>query len=89
MKRAMAGQAQSERERRAKIINAEGELQAAGNLVQAASMISTQPIALQLRFLQTMREISSEHHTATILPVPLDLFVPFIKRSESQTPKES
>ena len=89
MKRAMAGQAQSERERRAKIINAEGEFQAAEKLVQAASMISTQPIALQLRFLQTMREISSEHHTATILPVPLDLFVPFIKRSESQTPKES
>ena len=89
MKRAMAGQDQSERERRAKIINAEGEFQAAEKLVQAASMISTQPIALQLRFLQTMREISSEHHTTTILPVPLDLFVPFIKRSESQTPKES
>ena len=86
MKRAMAGQAQSERERRAKIINAEGEFQAAEKLVQAASMISTQPIALQLRFLQTMREISSEHHTTTILPVPLDLFAPFIKRSESQTP---
>ena len=89
MKRAMAGQAQSERERRAKIINAEGEFQAAEKLVQAASMISTQPIALQLRFLQTMREISSEHHTTTILPLPLDLFAPFIKRSESQTPKES
>ena len=86
MKRAMAGQAQSERERRAKIINAEGEFQAAEKLVQAASMISTQPIALQLRFLQTMREISTEHHTTTILPVPLDLFAPFIKRSESQTP---
>jgi hypothetical protein len=62
---------------------------AAEKLVQTASMISTQPIALQLRFLQTMREISSEHHTTTILPVPLDLFAPFIKRSESQTPKES
>ena len=88
MKRAMAGQAQSERERRAKIINAEGEFQAAEKLVQAASMISTQPIALQLRFLQTMREISSEHNTTTMLPVPINLFAPLIKRSESQTPKE-
>jgi regulator of protease activity HflC (stomatin/prohibitin superfamily) len=82
MKRAMAGQAEAERERRAKIINAEGEFQAAEKLVQAASMISAQPIALQLRFLQTMKEISSEHNTTTILPVPIDLFAPFIKRSE-------
>ena len=82
MKRAMAGQAESERERRAKIINAEGEFQAAEKLVQAAAMISAQPIALQLRFLQTMKEISSEHNTTTILPVPIDLFAPFIKRSE-------
>ena len=81
--------AESERERRAKIINAKGEFQAAEKLVQAASMISTQPIALQLRSLETMREISSEHHTTTILPVTLDLFAPFIKRSESQPPKES
>jgi regulator of protease activity HflC (stomatin/prohibitin superfamily) len=88
MKRAMAGQAESERERRAKIINAEGEFQAAKKLVQAASMISAQPIALQLRFLQTMKEISSEHNTTTILPVPIELFAPFIKRSESPTPKE-
>jgi hypothetical protein len=56
--------------------------------VQAASMISAQPIALQLRFLQTMKEISSEHNTTTILPVPIDLFAPFIKRSESPTPEE-
>ena len=76
MKRAMAGQAESERERRAKIINAEGEFQAAEKLVQAASMISAQPIALQLRFLQTMKEISSEHNTTTILPIPIDLFAP-------------
>src|SRR5712672_2184135 len=88
MKRAMAGQAEAERERRAKIINAEGEFQAAEKLVQAAAMISAQPIALQLRFLQTMREISSEHNTTTFLPVPIDLFAPFIKRSESPTPKE-
>ncbi len=82
MKRAMAGQAEAERERRAKIINAEGEFQAAEKLVQAASMISAQPIALQLRFLQTMKEISSEHNSTTILPIPIDLFAPFIKRSE-------
>ena len=88
MKRAMAGQAESERERRAKIISAEAEFQAAQKLVQAASMISAQPIALQLRFLQTMKEISSEHKTTTILPVPINLFAPFIKRSESQMPKE-
>jgi regulator of protease activity HflC (stomatin/prohibitin superfamily) len=84
MKRAMAGQAESERERRAKIINAEGEFQAAEKLVQAAAMISSQPIALQLRFLQTMKEISSEHNTTTILPVPIDLFKPFIKASDKE-----
>src|ERR1700759_239305 len=89
MKRAMAGQAESERERRAKIINAEGEFQAAEKLVQAASMIAAQPIALQLRFLQTMKEISSEHNTTTFLPVPIDLFTPFLKRAEASTPKES
>jgi len=83
MKRAMARQAETERERRAKIINAEGEYQAAEKLVQAAGMISEQPIALQLRFLQTMKEISSEHNTTTFLPVPLDLFEPFLKRAKS------
>jgi regulator of protease activity HflC (stomatin/prohibitin superfamily) len=80
MKRAMARQAETERERRAKIINAEGEFQAAEKLVQAASMISEQPIALQLRFLQTMKEISSEHNTTTFLPVPTDLFTAFLNK---------
>lgn len=80
MKRAMAKQAEAERERRAKIVNAEGEFQAAEKMVQAATMIAEQPIALQLRFLQTMREISSEHNTTTFLPVPIDLFSPFIKK---------
>jgi regulator of protease activity HflC (stomatin/prohibitin superfamily) len=80
MKRAMARQAETERERRAKIINAEGEFQAAEKLVQAAAMISEQPVALQLRFLQTMKEISNEHNTTTFLPVPIDVFTPFIKR---------
>ena len=79
MKRAMAKQAEAERERRAKIVNAEGEFQAAEKMVQAASMISQEPIALQLRFLQTMREISSEHNTTTFVPIPIDLFAPFMK----------
>ncbi|MEI6808845.1 MAG: SPFH domain-containing protein [bacterium] len=80
MKRAMAKQAESERERRAKVINAAGEFEAAEKLVQAAHMISTEPIALQLRFLQTMREIANEHSTTTFLPIPMDLFSPFIKK---------
>jgi regulator of protease activity HflC (stomatin/prohibitin superfamily) len=80
MKRAMAKQAEAERERRAKIVNAEGEFQAAEKMVQAAAMISKEPIALQLRFLQTMREISSEHNTTTFLPVPIDLFSGFAKK---------
>jgi regulator of protease activity HflC (stomatin/prohibitin superfamily) len=80
MKRAMAKQAEAERERRAKIVNAEGEFQAAEKMVKAAAMIRAQPIALQLRFLQTMREISSEHNTTTFLPIPIDLFAPFMQR---------
>ena len=80
MRRAMARQAESERERRAKVINSQGEFEAAEKLVQAAAMIAEEPIALQLRFLQTMREISSEHNTTTFLPLPMDLFSPFIKK---------
>src|SRR5208282_5151400 len=79
MKRAMAKQAEAERERRAKVVNAEGEFQAAEKMVQAAAMISKEPIALQLRYLQTMREMSSEHNTTTFLPIPIELFTPFIK----------
>lgn len=86
MKRAMAKQAEAERERRAKIVNAEGEFQAAEKMVQAAAMISQEPIALQLRFLQTMREISSEHNTTTFLPVPIDLFSPFMKKPGEDKP---
>jgi regulator of protease activity HflC (stomatin/prohibitin superfamily) len=81
MKRAMAKQAEAERERRAKVVNAEGEFQAAEKMVQAAAMMSKQPMALQLRFLQTMREISSEHNTTTFFPVPIDLFALFTKAS--------
>lgn len=78
MRRAMAAQAESERERRAKIINAEGEFQAAEKLAQAAALISREPAALQLRYLQSMREIASERSTIAILPVPLDLLTPFV-----------
>jgi regulator of protease activity HflC (stomatin/prohibitin superfamily) len=82
MKRAMAKQAEAERERRAKIVNAEGEFQAAEKMVQAAAIMSAEPIALQLRFLQTMREISSEHNTTTFLPVPIDLFTPMLRKDK-------
>jgi regulator of protease activity HflC (stomatin/prohibitin superfamily) len=85
MKRAMAGQAETERERRAKIINAEGEFQAAEKLVRAAEMISTQPIALQLRYLQTMKEISSEHSTTTFFPIPIELFTLLEKRKPTES----
>ncbi|WP_462323674.1 slipin family protein [Desulfoplanes sp.] len=73
MQRAMAKQAEAERERRAKVINAEGEYQAADKLAQAAEIISTNPQALQLRYLQTMREMAAESHAATILPIPFDI----------------
>ncbi len=89
MKRAMAGQAESERERRAKIINAQGEFQAAEKLVEAGRMIATQPVALQLRFLQTMREISSEHSTVMFLPLPIDLFATFFKKGGSEEPRQT
>lgn len=78
MKRAMAAQAESERERRAKVINAQGEFEAAEKLTQAAALISTQPAALQLRYLQSVREIASERATMTILPLPIDLLTPFV-----------
>src|SRR5664280_93939 len=81
MKRAMAKQAEAERERRAKVVNAEGEFQAAEKMVQAAALIAKEPIALQLRYLQTMREIANEHSTTTFLPVPIDLFSPFLKKA--------
>src|SRR5438445_1509327 len=80
MKRAMAKQAEAERERRAKVVNAEGEFQAAEKMVQAAGMIAREPIALQLRYLQTMREMASEHNTTTFLPLPIDLFSAFLKK---------
>lgn len=80
MQRAMAKQAEAERERRAKVINAEAEFQAANRLTEAAEIIAKHPEALQLRYLQTLREISSESSTTTFFPIPIDLFTPFIKK---------
>jgi regulator of protease activity HflC (stomatin/prohibitin superfamily) len=82
MQRAMAKQAEAERERRAKIINAEGEFQAASKLAEAAQIIHEHPMALQLRYLQTMREMSAENNSTTIFPLPIDLFRPFFKKED-------
>jgi len=82
MQRAMARQAEAERERRAKVINAEGEHQAAARLAEAASIIAEHPMALQLRYLQTLREVSAENNSTTLFPIPIDLFKPFIQLKE-------
>ncbi|MCS6775995.1 MAG: slipin family protein [Chloroherpetonaceae bacterium] len=82
MKRAMAAQAEAERDKRAKVINAEGEYMAAERLTQAAAMMSSEPAALQLRYLQSMREIAAERSTMAILPVPVDLLTPFIEMAK-------
>jgi len=79
MQRAMAAQAEAERERRAKVINAEGELQASVKLSEAAAVIGRQPLAMQLRYLQTLAEIATENNSTTIFPVPIDLFEPLIR----------
>ncbi len=79
MKRAMAKQAEAERERRAKVINAEGELQAAEKLLQAAQMMGQHSTTLQLRYLQTLREIATENNSVTIFPLPIDLISAFMK----------
>ncbi len=80
MQRAIAKQAEAEREKRAKIIHAEGEFQAAEKLTQAANVISVNPTALQLRFLQTLAEISTEKNSTTIFPVPIDIISAFMKK---------
>jgi regulator of protease activity HflC (stomatin/prohibitin superfamily) len=80
MQRAMAKQAEAERERRAKVINAEGESQAAAKLAEAAKTIQDFPVALQLRYLQTLREVSAENNSTTLFPIPIDLFKPFFKK---------
>jgi regulator of protease activity HflC (stomatin/prohibitin superfamily) len=80
MQRAMAKQAEAERERRAKVINAEGEFQAAAKLREAAETIQDFPYALQLRYLQTLREVSAENNSTTLFPIPIDLFKPFFRK---------
>ncbi len=82
MKRSMAKQAEAERERRAKVINAEGEFQAAQKLIEAAAVMETQPMSLQLRYLQTLNQIASENNSTTVFPIPIDLFKPFLKLAE-------
>ncbi|MEO0292828.1 MAG: slipin family protein [candidate division WOR-3 bacterium] len=79
MQRAMARQAESERDRRAKIINAMGEYQAAEKLVSAAKLMEQSPITIQLRYLQTLREIATENNSTTIFPLPIELFKPFLE----------
>src|SRR5216684_2751060 len=84
MQRAMAKQAEAEREKRAKIIHAEGELQASAQLAQAASVIGSQPATLQLRYLQTLTEIAVEKNSTIIFPLPLDLLAPLIQIMQRQ-----
>ncbi len=80
MQRAMAKQAEAERERRAKVINAEGEAQAAAKLIEAATLMEEHPIALQLRYLQTLREVATENNSTTLFPIPLDVISHFMKK---------
>ncbi len=87
MKRAMAAQAEAERERRAKVVHAEGEFQAAEKLAGAAQVISTQPAALQLRYLQTLMGISTERTNTIIFPLPIDMVAPFLSRATPELSK--
>ncbi|HTI61996.1 MAG TPA: slipin family protein [Gemmatimonadaceae bacterium] len=82
MRRAIARQAEAERERRAKVISAQGELQASETLAQAARMLQSQPASLQLRYLQTLTEIAAENNSTTIFPIPIDLLKPFMQRAD-------
>jgi regulator of protease activity HflC (stomatin/prohibitin superfamily) len=87
MKRAMARQAEAERERRAKVIAAQGELQASETLAQAARQLAVEPSALQLRYLQTVTEIAAENNSTTIFPIPIELFRPFLTQAAAALPK--
>jgi regulator of protease activity HflC (stomatin/prohibitin superfamily) len=87
MKRAMARQAEAERERRAKVIAAQGELQASEALAQAAHTLATEPSAIQLRYLQTVIEIAAENNSTTIFPIPIELFRPFLTQAASTAPR--
>jgi regulator of protease activity HflC (stomatin/prohibitin superfamily) len=84
MKRAMARQAEAERERRAKVIAAQGELQASETLAQAARNLATEPSAIQLRYLQTVTEIAAENNSTTIFPIPMELFTPFLQAHQQR-----
>jgi regulator of protease activity HflC (stomatin/prohibitin superfamily) len=84
MQRAMAKQAEAERERRAKVIHADGEHQASARLADAASVLSKDPTALQLRYLQTLSEIATEKNSTMLFPIPIDLFKPFLKKGEKE-----
>jgi len=84
MKRAIAKQAEAERERRAKVINAEGEFQAAQKLIEAAALMETQPMSLQLRYLQTLHAVAAENNSTTLFPIPIDLIKPFLSLAEKQ-----
>ncbi|HEY9226585.1 MAG TPA: slipin family protein [Gemmatimonadaceae bacterium] len=83
MRRAIARQAEAERERRAKVISAQGELQASETLAQAARMLQSQPASIQLRYLQTVTEIAAENNSTTIFPVPIEMLRPFFTRAEA------
>ncbi len=85
MQRAMAKQAEAERERRAKVINAEGELQAASKMVEAAAQMEAHPIAVQLRYLQTLREVATENNSTTLFPIPIDLVETFMDFMRKKT----
>ena len=89
MRRAIARQAEAERERRAKVINAQGELQASETLAQAARMLQSQPASLQLRYLQTVTEIAAENNSTTIFPLPMDLIKPFLMRADNSIAAET
>ena len=82
MKRAIAKQAEAERERRAKVISAEGEFQAAQKLIEAAALMETQPMSLQLRYLQTLNQIAAENSSTILFPIPIDLIKPFLSIAE-------
>ncbi|NQT26092.1 slipin family protein [candidate division KSB1 bacterium] len=88
MKRAIARQAEAERERRAKIIHAEGEAQAAEKLLSAAQILGKEPISIQLRFLQTLVEVAAENNSTMVFPIPIDLFKPFLDKANAALKKD-
>jgi regulator of protease activity HflC (stomatin/prohibitin superfamily) len=87
MQRAMAKQAEAEREKRSKVIHAEGEFQAAQRLAEAAHVLHAEPAALQLRYLQTLAEIATEKNSTLIFPVPIDILRPFYERTKGEVPE--